>query len=47
MTILDFKEIAQANKATGKQDEFEFFGRDFLEYLDYKIISGPDSNCYI
>ena len=42
MTILDFKEIAQANKATVKQDEFEFFGRDFLEYLGYKIISGPD-----
>lgn len=42
MTLLDFTEIAQANQATGKQDNFELFSRDFLEYLGYRIISEPD-----
>ncbi len=42
MTILDFKEIAQANKSTGMQDEFELFCRDFFNYLGYEIISEPD-----
>ncbi len=42
MTIIDFKEIAQANKATGLQDEFELFCSDFLSYLGYTIVSGPD-----
>ncbi|MBV5261496.1 restriction endonuclease [Synechococcus moorigangaii CMS01] len=40
--ILDFKEIAQANKASGKQDDWELFSRDFLEYLGYEILSDPD-----
>lgn len=42
MPILDFTEIAQANKANGQQDSFELFARDFLEHLGYNIIQGPD-----
>jgi hypothetical protein len=42
MPILDFKEIAQANNANGKQDTFELFARDFLEMLGFKIDSCPD-----
>lgn len=42
MAILDFTEIPQANQATGRQDDFELFCRDFLEYLGYRIISEPD-----
>jgi Restriction endonuclease len=42
MSALNFKEIAQANLATGEQDEFELFARDFFAYLGYKIISEPD-----
>lgn len=41
MSALNFKEIPQANLATGEQDEFELFARDFLAYLGYKIISEP------
>jgi len=40
--ILNFKEIPQANKGNGLQDEFELFARDFLEFLGYKIINSPD-----
>lgn len=40
--ILDFKEIPQANLATGLQDTFELFSRDFLEILGYEIIQHPD-----
>jgi hypothetical protein len=42
MTILDFREIPQSNLATGRQDDFELFSRDFLEYLGYLIISEPN-----
>lgn len=42
MPILDYMEIAQANTANGQQDNFELFARDFLEYLGYEIISGPN-----
>ncbi len=42
MPQLDFKEIAQANVASGEQDTFELFARDFLELLGYKALSGPD-----
>lgn len=42
MAILNFKEIPPANSATGEQDEFELFSRDFLEFAGYKIISEPD-----
>ncbi|EMI55090.1 type I restriction endonuclease subunit R [Rhodopirellula sallentina] len=41
MPALDFKEIAQANKADGDQDQFEFFARDFLKHLGYEIIIEP------
>jgi hypothetical protein len=40
--ILDFKEIPRANVSDGEQDRFEFFARDFLEYLGYKIVTGPN-----
>ncbi|MDD2540960.1 MAG: restriction endonuclease [Desulfuromonadaceae bacterium] len=42
MPILDFKEIPEAHIASGEQDRFELFARDFLEYLGYRIISSPD-----
>jgi len=42
MPRLDFKEIAQANLATGRQDSFEMFAREVLELIGYKILSGPD-----
>lgn len=34
MSALNFKEIPQANLATGEQDEFELFARDFFVSLD-------------
>lgn len=40
--ILDFKEIPEAHIATGKQDTFEMFARDFFEELGFKILVGPD-----
>lgn len=40
--ILDFKEIPRANSATGEQDTFEMFARDFFEELGFKVIVGPD-----
>ncbi|WP_020162044.1 restriction endonuclease [Cycloclasticus pugetii] len=42
MAILDFKEIAEAHKATGLQDTFELFTRDFLSFMGYKVITDPD-----
>ncbi len=41
MAILNFKEIPEANKATGKQDTFELFARDFLVFKGFRIHSGP------
>jgi Restriction endonuclease len=41
MAALDFREIAQANHASGSQDSFELFTRDFLEFLGYKIVLDP------
>lgn len=41
MSILDFKEIPEAHKATGLQDKFELFARELFEYLGYKVIRGP------
>lgn len=41
MSLLDFKEIPEAHKASGLQDKFELFARDFFEYLGYKILRGP------
>ncbi len=43
MAIIDFKEIHPANSSkTGEQDDFEFFSRDFLDFLGYKVISEPN-----
>lgn len=42
MPVLNFKEIPEAHKATGLQDTFELFARDFLLFMGYKIISHPD-----
>jgi hypothetical protein len=33
MTIINFKEIPQANTGSGDQDAFKLFARDFLKYL--------------
>jgi hypothetical protein len=41
MPIIDFKEIPRGNIADGQQDQFEFFAREFLDLLDYRIVSGP------
>lgn len=41
--IIDFKEIPQANTASGEQDTFELFARDFIsEILGFRIISQPN-----
>jgi len=42
MPILDFLEIPRADVASGEQDCFELFARDFLSVLGYTIVSGPD-----
>lgn len=42
MAILNFKEIPEAHKVSGLQDTFEFFARDFLSFMGYKIITDPD-----
>lgn len=42
MSILDFKEIPEAHIASGLQDTFELFARDFLRFFGYKIITDPD-----
>lgn len=42
MSIIDFTEIAKGNEATGNQDKFELFARDFLELVGYEIVSDPD-----
>lgn len=42
MPIINFKEVPQANLATGLQDTFELFARDFLEYLGYRTLISPN-----
>jgi hypothetical protein len=42
LPILDFTEIPEAHLASGKQDSFELFARDFFNYLGFEISSGPD-----
>jgi len=42
LAVLDFKEIPEAHIATGLQDTFELFARDFLLFIGYKIITDPD-----
>lgn len=41
MNVIDFKEIPESHIATGDQDQFELFTRDFLEALNFQIIEGP------
>lgn len=41
MPLLDFKEIPQANLATGEQDIFELFARDFLSAIGYEVVVEP------
>ena len=41
MPILDFREIPRADIASGEQDCFELFARDFLSVFGYAIASGP------
>jgi hypothetical protein len=42
LPVLNFKEIPEAHKASGLQDTFELFARDFLLFMGYKIIVDPD-----
>lgn len=42
MPVLDFTEISEAHKSSGLQDTFELFARDFLSFIDYKILTDPD-----
>jgi hypothetical protein len=42
MPALNFREIARPDLATGDQDAFEMFARDFLALQGYEIRSGPD-----
>jgi hypothetical protein len=39
--IINFKEIPAGNTGGDGQDQFELFGRDFLEELGFKIIQHP------
>src|ERR1035441_784324 len=41
MSILDFKEIPQANIPNGEQDQFELFARDFLVYQGFEVVEDP------
>ncbi len=38
MPVLDFTEIPEAHLATGRQDTFELFARDFLILLDTRSL---------
>ncbi len=39
--ILDFKEIPAGNKEGASQGDFEHFASEFLQWLDYEIVSHP------
>ncbi len=41
MAVLDFKEIPEAHIASGNQDQFELFARDFLEIFGFEILRPP------
>ena len=41
MALIDFKEIPEAEKPTGKQDAFELFARDVLRILGFTILQHP------
>jgi hypothetical protein len=40
--VLDFTEIPEAHLATGRQDTFELFARDFFKFAGYEIVADPD-----
>lgn len=42
MPLIDFKEIPKANIASGEQDSFELFAKEFFKSLGFKIDSSPD-----
>lgn len=42
MPRLDFREIPQANVASGDQDSFELLAREVLELVGFRAVSGPD-----
>jgi hypothetical protein len=42
MPILDFTEIPEAHIATGQQDAFELFTREFLAFMGYVVERDPD-----
>ena len=42
MAVLDFKEIPEAHVASGLQDTFELFARDFLQFIGYNIVTDPN-----
>jgi hypothetical protein len=42
MALIDFKEIPEAHIATGHQDSFELFAKEFFKALGFSIISSPD-----
>jgi len=42
MPVIDFREIPEAHKSTGKQDTFELFARDFLEFLGFIVVQPPN-----
>jgi hypothetical protein len=45
MPVIDFKEMPQAKASVdekGKQDKFELFARDFIEFIGYRIVENPD-----
>jgi hypothetical protein len=41
MPALNFKEIPDAGSGSGR-DQFELFAREFLEFMGFKVIVGPD-----
>lgn len=41
MPAIDFREIAAGNRGGGKQDTFELFARDCLEFLGFHAVSSP------
>jgi len=40
--ILNFSEIPEAHISTGEQDTFELLAREFLEYIGFTTVQGPD-----
>lgn len=42
LPALDFREIPEANLPGAKRDAFELFAREFLAFMGYTIVTGPD-----